>query len=166
MTFAEFAALQEIEGKCELLDGELIILPPAKRRHAQLARRIRRVLEGLVKDADHVYQEEMGYRITFNPDSWFVPDVSVQFPDQKGDDYFEGAPMLAVEVISESNTARALQRKIRRYLTNGASEVCVVYPDTHTIWVHRPDGTAREFTDKLESTLFPGQPILLDPIWA
>lgn len=46
---------------------------------------------------------ETGYLLGRDPGSWLVPDVSVTGPDQPGDQYFEGGPMIAFEIVSRSN---------------------------------------------------------------
>jgi Uma2 family endonuclease len=58
------------------------------------------------------------------------------------DGYFIGAPDLAVEVVSPSETARDLQRKVTLLLAGGSQMVWVVYPETQTVTVHLPDGTS------------------------
>jgi Uma2 family endonuclease len=144
MTFEELERLPEEPGKTELLEGELIQLPPAKRSHHKLAQcfflRLHQLVEGLRADGaarglDEV-EIEMGYKIGRKPDSWLIPDVSLTHPDQPGDDYYEGAPLIAIEVISESNTAAKIDRKIEKYLANGGREVWVVYGETRRVLTH------------------------------
>jgi Uma2 family endonuclease len=107
----------------------------------------------------------MGYRLTNDPDSWLVPDVSITHPDQPGDEYFEGAPLLAVEVISPSNRAGDTDRKRRLYLQHGGVEVWVVYPVTKSVWVFRA-GHAQEFTGVMQSEIIPGLRLDLDALLA
>ena len=162
MTFEEFERLPEHEGKQELLEGELIELPPPKKRHNIIAKRLFMILNPVVETIRSQHQEpalgeafmEMGYRITREPDSWFIPDVSVTHPDQRGDEYYDGAPLLAIEVISEANTAREVARRVKLYLQNGAREVWVVYPNEAYVWVYR-DTTGRLVEDRLTTDLIP-----------
>ena len=158
LSFEEFEQLPEEPGKLEFLDGELIQLPPAKRKHAEIARRIQILLmramgkAGAPAELGEVYHE-VGYK--FASRAWLQPDVSIPYRDQPSGDYFESAPALAVEVISESNTAAQMDRKVQIYLTNGGVEVWLVYPKTHHVWVYR-EGHAEEFQHCLRSTLLPG----------
>jgi Uma2 family endonuclease len=78
----------------------------------------------------------MGYKIGKKPDSWLIPDVSITHRDQPSGDYYEGAPLIAVEVISELNTANQVDRKIEKYLASGSLEVWVVYPETRRVLTH------------------------------
>lgn len=103
---------------------------------------------------------EFGYKI--GPTAWLQPDVSIEYKGQTENDYFEGAPALAVEV-SESNRADQMDRKVKKYLSGGAIEVWVVYPKTQCVWVFR-QGYAQEFCSELRSELFPGLTIDLDAL--
>ncbi|HTX34812.1 MAG TPA: Uma2 family endonuclease [Bryobacteraceae bacterium] len=134
----EFLALPESPGKQELLDGELIELPPARHSHDELAKRIALLL-ATVLGWSRVWIES-GYRL--GPNRWLTPDVSVSWPDQPiEDDWPQGAPMLAIEIASRGNTAAELERKRLQYLAGGAGEVWIVYPETHSMLVSRQDGT-------------------------
>ena len=56
--------------------------------------------------------------------------------------YFIGAPELAIEIVSPSETATMLQRKVELLLGAGAQAVWVIYPDSQTVTVHLPNGTS------------------------
>jgi Uma2 family endonuclease len=167
LSFEEFEQLPDEPGKLEFLDGELIQLPPAKRRHMELSRRIQILLMRAVEKAGAsaklgaVYHET-GYK--FGSRAWLQPDVSIPHRDHPGGDYFESAPALAVEVISESNSAEQMDRKVRTYLTNGGVEVWLVYPKTRCVWVYR-EGHAEEFEGVLRSPLLPGLEIDLTQLF-
>ena len=105
----------------------------------------------------------MGYKIGSR--DWLVPDVSIEHANQPGDDYSEGAPALAVEIISQSNTAEQVDYKVQTYLANGAIEVWVMYPKSRSTWVFR-QGHAEEFRDELRSELIPGLRIDLGVLFA
>jgi Uma2 family endonuclease len=158
LSFEEFERLPDEPGKVELLDGELIQLPPAKLKHMEVTRRLNALLMRAVAKAGtsarlgEVYFET-GYK--FSSRRWLQPDVSIPYGDQPRGDYFESAPALAVEVISESNTAAQMDRKMKIYLSNGGVEVWLVYPDTRRVWVYR-EGHAEEFESVLRSSLLPG----------
>ena len=167
LSFEEFERLPDEPGKVELLDGELIQLPPAKFKHMEIAHRIHTLLVPAVDKAGAsarlgVAYLEMGYK--FGSGAWLQPDVSIPYRDQPRGDYFESAPALAVEVISESNTAAQMARKVKIYLTNGGAEVWLVYPNTRSVWVYR-EGHAEEFESVLRSSLLPGLEIDLSQLF-
>jgi Uma2 family endonuclease len=90
MTFEELERLPDEPGKTELLDGELIQMPPAKRLDHILAEelflRLHQMVESLnAGSADLALGEVhfgVGYKIGRRPDSWLIPDVSVTHRDQ------------------------------------------------------------------------------------
>jgi Uma2 family endonuclease len=151
LTFEEFERLPGEPGKLEFLDGELFQLPPAILKHMEIAKRLFMILTQTPLAAQTYF--ETGYKM--GRTAWLQPDVSIAHPGQPSGKYFEGAPLLAVEVISESNTAEFMDREVKRYLANGGVEVWVVYPKTQCVWVFR-DGRAQEFRDTLKSEIIPG----------
>jgi Uma2 family endonuclease len=162
LTFTEFERLPNEPGKLELLDGELIRLPPAERTHMRIAHRLFLLWQELVATGatSHLGEAclETGYKI--GPHAWLQPDFSVQHAGQPGDKYPEGAPALAVEIISESNRADQMDRKVKKYLSNGGVEVWLAYPGTQSVWVFR-QGYAEEFHSVLRSEIIPGLTINL-----
>jgi Uma2 family endonuclease len=140
LTFEEFVALPEGEpGKDELLEGEWIHMHPPKQKHNNIATRFLFRLTSLVEflklggfaqQIGNVHMET-GYR--FGGNSWLRPDVSITRLDQALGDYYEGAPLVAIEIISDSNSAVKVDRKIQNYLQNGAQEVWVAYPESHYV---------------------------------
>ena len=134
----EFLNLPEFEGRQELMDGELIELPPPKDSHNIMALHFLYLLwEAVGKSRVRM---EAAYRL--RPRRWLIPDVSVNWPDQRvEDDWLQGAPMLAVEIASRGNTPEQLHKKVLAYLEDGAAEAWIVYPKTRTMMVYRADGT-------------------------
>jgi Uma2 family endonuclease len=66
--------------------------------------------------------------------------------------YFEGAPDLAVEVVSPHDSAAGMLDKVQSWLTHGTQLVWVVEPKTQTVTIYRSDGSARilQRTDTLD----------------
>ena len=140
LTEEQFLAMPDEPGKRELIDGEVIELPPAKHSHGIVAKKLMHLLESVL-DPAHVWREEP-YRL--RGDQWLIPDASASWPNQPvTDDYFQGAPMLAVEIVSRGNTAEEIERKVALYLEHGAAEVWIVYPKTGGMMVFRKDSTER-----------------------
>ena len=138
LTAEEFLNLPDSPGKQELLDGELISLPPAKNNHSIIARAFQDLLL-TVLDKSRVWFFE-GYQLKRG---WLIPDVSANWPDQPVSEWFQGAPMIAIEIVSRGNMADEIDRKVIAYLQEGAAEVWVVYPGTHSMLVFRKDETIR-----------------------
>ncbi len=77
-----------------------------------------------------------------------MPDADVPIPF---------APDLAVEVISVSESAWAVEKKVREYLNAGVQEVWQVFPDERMVRVRRVGGTVDlEADDLLTSGVLEG----------
>ena len=79
---------------------------------------------------------EAGYVLARNPDTVRGPDLSfiarerlVGFDDSR---FFEGAPDLAVEILSPSNRPGEVRAKAPEYLAAGARLVWVVDPSARS----------------------------------
>ena len=170
LTFEEFEKLPDHPGKQELLRGELIELPPAKLKHDDISEALflllRTALAGLQARGEGQQlgraRMEVGYKL--GPHSWLIPDVSITHAEQPAGDYLEGAPALAVEVISESNTAQEIAGKIKELFAAGGLEVWVIYPDQRSVWVYQQGGQAREHTGRFTTDLLAGIEIDLDAV--
>jgi Uma2 family endonuclease len=129
----------------EVVEGELIVLPPPKMKHSRIARRASRALMPLEDHGVADIHMEAGYKLSDDPPTWIEPDVSVLRMDRARattTDYFVGAPELAVEVVSPSETARDLNRKIDALLAGGSLAVWVIYPEEREVRVFVPGGTS------------------------
>jgi len=168
LSFSEFERLPDSPGKRELFRGELIEHRPARHKHNQIAERIYlRLREILLQCPNHSLGEvhhEMGY--LFEDGSWLQPDVSITHRGQPVEDYYLGAPALAIEIVSESNTADEIAGKVETYLTNGASEVWILYPNRAQLWLHTHDGHAGKHSVSLASNLLGGEVLDLARILA
>ncbi|HEV2448194.1 MAG TPA: Uma2 family endonuclease [Candidatus Sulfopaludibacter sp.] len=171
LTFEEFEQLPDQPGKRELLKGELIELPAADFSHNETAHRIRDLLKAAL-DAAHTRGEaadlgsayvEMGYRLT--ADAYVQPDVSVTHAGQAVAQYLGGAPAIAIEVISPSNTVEEMELKTKLYFQFGAREVWRVHPRTRCMVVHLP-GRAHEVAEEetLTTPLLPGMALAVREI--
>ncbi|HME07838.1 MAG TPA: Uma2 family endonuclease [Bryobacteraceae bacterium] len=143
LSLEEFLNLPDAPGKLELLDGELLTLPPAKFSHMEMVKRFQSLLEAAVGRSRVWF--EMGYQLGRH---WLQPDLSVSWPDQRlENDWFQGAPMLAVEIVSPGNRAEEIERKIAVYLEEGAAEIWIVYPKTRSMTVVQKEKTLRSHGD-------------------
>ena len=86
---------------------------------------------------------EAGYVLSREPLTIRQPDVSVlskaRIEATAEDSYFEGAPELAVEIVSPSDSAQDLEINLRQYLGAGAQQVWVLYSKTLDVHVFGAD---------------------------
>jgi len=148
LTLAGFERLPEPEGvRYELDDGELIATARPKAKHARSERKLVVLLGGFLQThtIGEVFTGNMAFLLGGDPPTLRCPDVSfvtaerARTIDPNG--WITGAPDLAIEIVSPSDAAAELYRKVRQYLENGSSVVWVVYPDTQDVHEFRPTGT-------------------------
>src|SRR5438552_16120396 len=60
----------------------------------------------------------------------------------------QGAPDLAVEVVSPTNTPREIDQRISDYFAAGCRRVWVLYPEHHEVYIHG-SGVSRRRGDEL-----------------
>ena len=163
LSWAAFEQLPDDGMHREIIQGELITLPPPKWKHSDVARRANRALLSLEDQGlGHVYVEA-GYKLSDNPPTWIQPDVSFlraeRFRTAARGGYLTGAPGLAMEIVSPSESARDVKRKVEALLAAGGQRVWVVYPESRRVNVFLRDGTSciRRASDTLSlPDLLPG----------
>ena len=134
----------------ELVKGELVTMAPPGFGHGGTAFRIARhagnAVERLALGGEVVV--EAGFMLQRDPDTVRGPDVAYvsaqRLParDQRAR-YFEGAPDLAVEVVSPNDTVADVLEKVQEYLAAGTRLVWVAEERTRTVTVYRPNGSAQ-----------------------
>ncbi len=146
-------------GRMELVEGRVIEEMPVGRMHARLAGRLVKALSIFVDE--HRLGEvhvELGHRLAIDPDTVRAPDVSFtsagRLPASSGERFLEGAPDLAIEIMSPEDRESDVARKVEEYFDAGAQRVWIVRPRNCTVTVHRPGGDAHTFgrDDALDST--------------
>ena len=145
LTLEDFARLPA-DGVChEISSGELITLPPAKSLHSRTALIVMKLLQQYL--SQYLGSEaipEAGYVLSRDPLTIRQPDLSVlnteRIRSTAPDNYFEGAPELAIEIVSPSDSAEDLEIKVRQYLQAGAQQVWILYPKSQDVHVYSPGG--------------------------
>ncbi|MDZ4768600.1 MAG: Uma2 family endonuclease [Chloroflexota bacterium] len=130
----------------ELSGGVLIEMAPAGGLHGGIASNI------LVAIENHIRPNKLGKTTAAETGFWLgrtdegrhvvrAPDVgfiaALRVP--KGglpDGYFQGAPDLAVEVVSSNDRIDEIEGKLADYLDFGTRMIWIVYPKTQTIQVY------------------------------
>lgn len=149
LTAEEYARLPERDDgyKDELVRGSVVCEPQPSFVHGLASMKIGHLLSAFVdREGLGVVLGEAGYVLERGPDTVRGPDVSFVSTERlrrRGETFFEGAPDLAVEVISPSNTRRAAAEKTRDYLAAGARLVWNVDPRRETVTAHAPGAEPR-----------------------
>lgn len=162
MTLEEFAALPDDGTKQELDRGEVKVMAPAQFRHGWIVEKLRRSLSEAVYGGNlGILIAEIGFLLSEDPAIVRAPDLAFvrhdRVPTEPADEYFRGAPDLAIEVVSPNDRAIELREKVRQYLDAGAAEVWVLYPNVQQVEVWGPERRDLNADDTLASEdLFPG----------
>ncbi len=129
---------------CELVRGEIVDMSPPGQGHGLIGNNFSWLITTFVKAGKlgRVYGSETGFKLAKNPDTVRAPDVAFVRSNRLPQDpfarsYFEGSPDLAIEVLSPSDRAEAVEEKVDEYLGAGAIEVLVVSPKRRTVTVYK-----------------------------
>jgi len=137
--------------RTELDEGELITMPPAGEDHGYRGSEIDSILRSYVKSKrlGRVYNADTGFRLSAGivraPDVAFVRRERLEEIKSKG--FAKGAPDLAVEIFSPSDSVPQLMRKVKQYFAAGCHTVWIVYPDTREIHALEASGPDRILRD-------------------
>jgi len=156
----------------EVSAGQLIAAPPAKFSHVKISLAILEALQAYLRGRDWKAIPEASYVLSLEPLTVRQPNVSVlsrrRF-ESTNDSYCEGAPELAIEVVSPGDSAEDLELKITQYLEAGALEVWVVVSENGHVRVFGADWTGRilDATQKLEGgVVLPGFSVAVSDLFA
>lgn len=159
----------------ELVNGELIIVGNSGMEHDNLGAFLCMLLEiyarrnklGSTFDSSTVFTMKTGNKRS--PDVSFVAKDRLKGLKKLPKGFFQGAPDLAVEIISPSNTFDEIHTKIVEYFDSGSKLVWVIYPDEESVLVYykpQPDKLLQR-TDSLDGkTIIPGFTLPLAELFA
>ncbi len=148
MTVEQFAQFPGVEEwTYELHEGRLIAMPGPGAEHGEI--------QSLVTTVLNIFLMTRHMGIVFGtccyvlsrpgmPDEVLCPDLSYLAPDHrksmsKRGSYYVGAPDLAIEIASPSDTHPGLAAKARVYLDAGVRLVWVLWPETQSVEVWRSE---------------------------
>src|SRR3990172_3636921 len=152
LTAEEFYQLPDPEqgGKMELVRGRVVTSMPVSGKHGERQGIIWQALRQFLSTGQEGRATiETGYVLGRNPDVVRTPDVSVapaalleggELPE---DGFIEGAPQLAIEVVSKNDSEREVLEKVGEYLDAGVVRVWVVRARNKTVVVYTASGDVK-----------------------
>jgi Uma2 family endonuclease len=145
--------------KDELIGGEVVKMPPASQKYDRIKNRINRILNRHLDKCPELAMEslvEMGTEVSRR--DVFVPEVSLVKLDRCSEEerIFRGAPELAIEVVSPSDTTKRLKAKVDTYLRGGSSTVSVVFPDSRSVTIYSGSNRELQGDQTVEDPVIPG----------
>ena len=176
MSLDEFLSLGETDGKWELDDGVLYIMPSGTRDHQflglEFCRYILNYIDSFEQPPAHIYQE-MTTILSWELQRAPAPDVVIVRDGRRGvleGRWVEGAPDIAIEILSTDRN-RDLVRKRQIYAEAGILEYWPIDPRNDTVTqleLHDGEYVERAVLgadDTLTTPLFPGLSIPLAEIF-
>ncbi len=160
----DFDRLEEEEFRYELDEGELITMTRPRLRHARIEGNLYFALRSYLER--NPIGEVLGADVLFvlGPATKRAPDVSVIMRSIDPDQEIQGAPDIAAEILSPSNTKREMKRKLGQFFANGCKLAWIIDPKTRSVDVWEsaagPSRTLRD-SDPLETRLLPGFSLLV-----
>jgi Uma2 family endonuclease len=173
-TDAEFMALPDGK-RYELINGELVDMGNSGMEHGFISSVLNirigsYVLThklGVICDSSTAFTLKSGNKRS--PDLSFISKDRLQGIRRLPKGYFQGAPDLAVEVISPSNTYEEIHGKLIEYFDNGCRLAWVIYPDEQYVLVyHQPQpDILLKVADTLDGeAVIPGFTLLVADLFA
>jgi len=146
LTIEQFDQLPIREGILyELDEGEVVTMTEPMPRHNWVRDMIARLMGNFVEERNLGKGFlETGYQLS--AETVRIPDISFVAADRMReidlDKRIQGAPELAIEVVSPTDLAEGLTQKVKQYLAAGAKAVWVFYPKTREAQVFQSDGAS------------------------
>jgi Uma2 family endonuclease len=143
---AEEAFWLNPSGPWELVEGRFVFMSPAGARHGRAVARVSRALSEIVESRrlGVVLTGDVGFVLRRGPDVVRAPDVAVVAAHRVAaglpSEFVEGAPDLAVEVMSPSDRWPEVERKAGEFLAAGAMAVWVLDPEHQVARMYERSG--------------------------
>ena len=172
LTIEEFVRLPDSTGaqdvRYELVEGELVTRSPGMLPHNLVRDNVLVALRSFLAGRKlGTVVAEQAFHLFGN--TVRVPDVAfiLSGRDLASDKPIQGAPDLAVEVVSPTNTPREIDRRVSDYFAAACKRVWVLYPEHREIYIHGLTGVKRlRGDDPFEDTeLLPGFSIKVSSVF-
>ena len=142
-TDAAFMALPDDGNRYEVVNGELVEMGNSGAKHGNVCSTLMILLGGYVRlqrlgamfDSSTAFKMQNGNKSS--PDISFVAKERLQGLSELPDGFLEGAPDLAVEVLSPGNTVEEIHDKLVEYFENGTRLAWVIHPKENYLLVYR-----------------------------
>ena len=104
--------LYKVEGKAELVHGEIVEMPPAGDWPGRTGGEIFVTLREYARNTGRgrAYPDGVGFRVNLPHCESLSPDVAYHIGQETGMRFLEGAPIFAVEIRSENDYGPAAER--------------------------------------------------------
>lgn len=177
-TYADYKAWDLKEGRrFELIYGKTFSMAGANERHQAILMELSSQFHNFLRGKScKVYPAPIDVRLFYreddSDDTVIQPDIIIVCDEKKrGQEGCRGVPDLLVEILSPSDTAIEMERKLRLYLQAGVREYWVVDPENNGLIVyHFLDGKISIVpygnTGSVSVGILPGLTVELDQVFS
>ena len=164
LTYEDYCLLPNDGKRYEIIDGELLVTPSPRRAHQKVVGNLFYYLTKCAKENELGEAYVAPFDVVFSrydvvePDILYVSSARRSVITEKN---VQGAPDLAVEVLSESTAEIDRTTKLKLYARFGVQEYWIIDPEQCSAEVYRRSREGFELaarlqaTDSLTSPLFP-----------
>ena len=151
VTAEDFWQMLATDMQRDLVCGGVIERMPPGGQHGAIASELNAQLRAWAKAGPKgCVGVESVFILARNPDTVRSPDVfyvRAEHIPETGipEGFWEGAPDLAIEIVSPSESAADVRDKVRDYLAAGTQLMWVIYPRSREVILDTPDGLARTY---------------------
>jgi Uma2 family endonuclease len=113
-TRATIADLYQVEGKAELVNGEIVYMSPTGGIPGRAGGRIYRSLDDYERrvGGGYAFPDNVGFVVNLPHRESFSPDAAFYVGELRGGQFLEGAPVFAAEIRSENDYGEVAERKM------------------------------------------------------
>ncbi|MCL2181474.1 MAG: Uma2 family endonuclease [Treponema sp.] len=177
-TYADYKGWELAEGeRFELIYGEAYAMSAPNTRHQEVLGEIFNQFYNYLRGKPcKVYPAPFDVRLFYksneSDDTVVQPDITVICDERKrGQEGCRGAPDLVIEILSPSNTAIEMEKKLKLYQEAKVREYWIVDPENKGLTVYRfEEGAILFFTYKKDAVvpvgIFPDLRIMLEQVFA
>jgi Uma2 family endonuclease len=150
LTAEQYAARPDDGRPSELVRGRIVEMNPPTPRHGQICAKVSRILGNFVEEQGlgQVVSNDSAVVTERNPDSVRGADVAYysyakvpKGPLPRG--YLQVVPEVVVEVRSEEERWKKIQRKVAEYLEAGVQVICVLDDEPPTLYLYTAEQPVR-----------------------
>ncbi len=165
LTYEDYCLLPNDGKRYEIIDGELFVTPSPNFLHQIVVTRLTRYLSAFVEDNRLGLVFVAPFDVVFSqfdvvePDILYVSKARASVLTKKN---VQGAPDLAVEVLSQSTAQMDRTTKLKLYARFGVQEYWIIDPEGPSAEIYRREKQGSDLAvklkagDSLTSPLFPG----------
>ena len=175
LTYQDYPEMTPVMGRCDIIDGEVIMSSSPNREHQTISRRLFLDVNQFVTDHElgEVWYAPLDVIVREEPLRVRQPDLLFVSNENRGilRDFVHGGPDLVADILSPGNSRRDIESKLADYAGLGVLECWLVSPQAQTMEILvLEQGKWRRLSilgmgDNVESAVLAGLALTIDEIF-